>query len=403
MADYEYLNESGVIVPDTGDILADVQAEFQTAFGADLVLDPETPQGLLITAETLARASVARNNAALANQINPNIAGGVFLQAICALTGLDVPTATFSVIEDVLLTGQPTTVVPAGSQARTAANDIFMTISDVTLVDNGAGLGVALADFQAVVAGPVPAVIDALAFIMPGGVLGWETVLNHLNAAVLGTDAPSDAAIRTLRANTLALQGIGLPEAMISILNDTPGVRSLAFRENVTDATLVIDGISLVEHSVWVCVQGGTDADVALALLTGKSLGANWNGATTVNVVEASSGQTYPVKFQRPTETPVFVRVTIRPVTSLADAQASVKAAVVAYANGELSDEAGFTVGTDVSPFELAAAVNSQIPGVFVSKVEVSLDGTTWQTTELAIALDHVATTTSSAVTVVIL
>lgn len=402
MADYEFLDETGVVVADTADIQAGVEAEYQTAFGADLVLDPETPQGILITAETLARAAVVRNNAALANQINPNIAGGVFLQAICALTGLDVPVATFSVIEDVRLTGQPTTVVPAGSQARTAANDIFMTITEVTLVDDGAGLGVALADFQAVVAGPVPAAANALQFIVEGGVLGWETVDNDLNAAILGTDAPSDEAIRALRANTLALQGISLPDAITSILYDTPGVRSLSFRENVTNGTLVIDGVTLVAHSIWACVQGGTDDDVALALLTGKSMGANWNGAVTVNVTDAATGQVYPVEFDRPDEVPVFIKVTIRPLTSLADAQASVKAAVLAYANGEVDNETGFTVGTDVSPFELAAAVNSQIPGVFVSKVEVSLDGVAWQTTELAIALDEVATTTSSSITVVV-
>src|ERR1700748_1520530 len=85
---YNYISTTGTIVPDTSDILSDVQTTYQDVFGTDIVLTPDTPQGLLITAEALAEAAVAANNAQLANQINPNIAGGVFLDAILALTGM---------------------------------------------------------------------------------------------------------------------------------------------------------------------------------------------------------------------------------------------------------------------------------------------------------------------------
>src|ERR1700748_2899361 len=88
MALYNFIIESGVIVPDTSELLSEVQQEYKDVFGEDLNVNPETPQGILINAEALSRGSVADNNAALANQINPNIAGGVFLDAICALTGL---------------------------------------------------------------------------------------------------------------------------------------------------------------------------------------------------------------------------------------------------------------------------------------------------------------------------
>lgn len=395
MADYQYIDATGVIVPDTAVIQSEVEAEYQAAFGTDLSVEPETPQGILITAEVLARSEVVENNAALANQINPNIAGGVFLKALCRLTGLQPPEATYSTIAGVTLTGVSGTIIPVGSQAKTAAGDLFESVSQVELVS-----GTATVDFQAVVPGPVPCAIAALDSIVTD-VLGWENVTNAA-AAVPGTEELSDVALRALRNATLALQGIGLNEAIISILMDTPGVRSVAYRENIADTTEVIDGITLVEHSIWACVQGGTDDDVALALLTGKSMGANWNGAEVVDVVDAISGQTYEVKFDRPTEIPVFVKVTIRSLGTLIDPQASVRAAVLAYANGDLDNETGFTVGTDVSPFEIAAAVNSQIPGIFVSKVEVSLDGIAWQTTELAIALDEVATTEAGSITVVV-
>ena len=88
MADdnYEYINPTGLIVPETSTLLLEVQNSFKDVFGSDLVVTPDTPQGVLITLLTLVRAAVVNNNAALANQINPNKAGGVFLDAILGLS-----------------------------------------------------------------------------------------------------------------------------------------------------------------------------------------------------------------------------------------------------------------------------------------------------------------------------
>ena len=45
---YEYITGQGVIVPDTSEVLAEVQEEFKTIFGQDLDVTPTTPQGRLI-------------------------------------------------------------------------------------------------------------------------------------------------------------------------------------------------------------------------------------------------------------------------------------------------------------------------------------------------------------------
>ena len=81
MADYIYIVQSGVILPDTAVVLGQVQAEYKLVFSANLNVAPTTPQGMLINLETLGRVAVLANNAQLANQINPNEAGGVFLDA----------------------------------------------------------------------------------------------------------------------------------------------------------------------------------------------------------------------------------------------------------------------------------------------------------------------------------
>lgn len=87
MAEYNYITSSGVIIPDTAEQRTAVENEFKAVFGQDLDISPETPQGVLITMETENRDAIVRNNAELANQINPDLAGGVFLDAIWALMG----------------------------------------------------------------------------------------------------------------------------------------------------------------------------------------------------------------------------------------------------------------------------------------------------------------------------
>lgn len=396
---YNYIADTGVITADVSDFQTQVQTEFQVAFGADIALTADTPQGKLITSETTARSRVAQMMAMLANMINPNQAGGVFLDAICAFLGLEREAATFTVVPNVAIAGTPNVVMAAGSmQAIGETSGLFFVN---TLAIQFAADGTAVSDFQCQTAGPVECPINDLSIATQ--VLGWETI-NNASAGVPGLLVQSDVSLRAERNNTLAKQGISTVEAQISDLVDIPGVRSVTYRENITNATAVIDGISLIAHSVWACVDGGADADIGLSLLTNKTDGAAWNGATTVNVVEPSSGQTYAVKFDRPTVLPVLVRVTMRQGSSTANLTTAVPQAVEDYSNGLVSGDPGFVNGAQVSPFDISGGISAQLPGTFVSKVEVAFAGGSpvYQTTELAIALNQRASVTLSAVQVII-
>lgn len=359
---FNYIDSTGVIVPDTASILTEVQTEYQDVFGSDLIVTPDTPQGVLITAEALSRASVAQNNAALANQINPNIAGGVFLDAIMALTGMQRTAQTQTFVQNVALTGVGGTVIPQGSQAQTDAGDIFQTLSDVTLASDGTGT----VNFSSQSYGPIPCAIGALTKIV-SAILGWETVTNVI-AGVLGTTTQSDQQARALRQNTLSFQGVALPEAIISALYAVPGVTSLFFQENTSWQTVTINGISMTPKSIYACIAGGTDTDVAAALLENKSSGCAWNGGTTVNVTEPSSGQTYAVQFDRPTQVGILINVTTPNgnVTNIIQA-------ILNYVSGGVSGLNGFTVGADASPFEIAGAIMAQYPAYFITSVQISL------------------------------
>lgn len=393
MADFQYLNSQGVIVPDTAAIRADVEAEWRAAFGADLVTTPETPQGVIITLQTEQRDAVARNNAALANQINPDIAGGVFLDALLSFTGGNRRAATRSTIAGVVFSGVPGTTIPAGSQAIVSGSgEVFTTDNPLVI---GAG-GSVTGSMTAINAGAIQVPVNGLDTVA-SAVLGWETVANPASA-VPGAPEQSDVAARALRRQTLALQTVSTVEAIVSRVMAIPEVRSMSFRENTAATTQTIDGISMVAHSIYACVQGGSDADVARALYDTKTVGAAYNGAVTVNVTDTFSGQITPVKFDRPTEIPILVRVTVR--STPLDVQTLVRDAIMDYVNGDLEGGMGLTVGANVYPFEFSGACNQIEPSIVVTNVELSTDGTTWSSAPLTVALDEVATLQRSSITV---
>lgn len=391
---YNYVTNEGIIVPDTATTRTEVEAEWLTALGADLPLDPATPQGVLITMETEARDATARVNAEVANQINPDISGGVWLDALWALMGGSRYPAESSVLNGVLLSGVPGTTIPATALASVESTGELFRIAAATSLDAS---GNATASFIAVDPGPIAVAAHALN-VVASGVLGWETVDNP-NPAIIGRPVESDVSGRRRRRRTLALQGGSIPEAIQSAVYALDGVRSLSFYENITDAPITFEGVTLVEHSVYLCVDGGSDDDVAMALLENKTLGANWNGANHP-VTEPISGRIYPVKFDRPTEITLYVRVTVKrgslPVATI------VPDVLMQYADGELEGDSGLDVGKDVSPFELAAAINQVYPTIYVQLVETSINGLSWLATTRTILINEVARLAANRVSVVI-
>ena len=149
-----------------------------------------------------------------------------------------MPQQTQTLVTNVTLSGVAATVIPAGSQAQTAAGDLFQSLATVTLSSGGT----ATVNFSSVAYGPIPCASTALNQVV-SSVLGWETVTNNgsgspASVTTLGTTTQSDQAARALRQNTLAFQGVALPIAITSALYAVQGVSSLSFLENYYSAPM---------------------------------------------------------------------------------------------------------------------------------------------------------------------
>lgn len=393
MADYNYIEESGLIIPDTSETLSNVEGEFREVFGEDLDVDPSTPQGTLIARIVEIRDAIARNNAEMANQINPDYANGVFLDAIFSLSGGERKAAVKTIVNGVVLTGQPGTMVTQGAMASTVNGDMFELNRERLIESDGTAIG----DFVAVEYGPVEVEAGQLNNIETS-ILGWTGINNPLSG-VTGRLVESNASTRRRRRNSLALQGVSTNEAIISRLYDIDTVRSLSYLENYESVDQVIEGISMRAHSIWVCVEGGSDEEVAQALYDTKTIGAGYNGSIEVDIRDPRTPIFHTVKFDRPTDIEVLIRVTVAP--SSLDVQQLVPDLVMNYVNQEIEGDVSFVVGSNVSPWEISGAINQQRPDIRVRKVELSVVGSgAWSTDELQIAINEIARTQRSSITV---
>ena len=374
---YNYETQSGIIVPDTAQTLTNVQEEFKKLFGSDLDLTASTPQGVLITALTLERQETAFLCAWIANQFNPTLNSGTYKDAICALTGIERQQATYTTI---YATIDGTGTVNAGAQAQTTAGYIFILTNTVTLPTT-------TALFQAQNAGDIPCEVNTLTTLLSN--YPNVTSINNPNAATIGKNAQTDAELEALRLKTLSHYAVGTLDSIASALALVDGVQSLKGQENTSDTITIINNISMLPHSIYFCVNGGQDSDVARAIYNHKSAGSAYNGNVSVPIL-STAGQTIDVLFDRPTAITIFIQIIVK-LTAGASQQNIINSIVSKYVP---------SVGENISAFEISGVV-LQETGVYVKECLIST-ASTFSSNPIAINVNEIGFIAESTITVIL-
>lgn len=388
---YNFLSDRGIIAVDTADNQEAVFALFREVFGENIDLSPETIQGAIAAMFIEQRDNVMRANVELANQINPDFAQGIFLDGLMRFLGGSRNPSTHTIIHNVEMRGVEGTLIPKGSIAVSGDNEFALT-SNKIIDDNGVAYG----DFKALEAGAIVVGSHDLDTVA-SSVLGWETVDNE-NAGVVGRNREVDSSLRLRRERTLGLQGVGEVENIVSALFDIPEVHSLSFRENRTENPVVIDGITIKPHGLYTCIYGGVDSDIALAYNKKKNIGATTSGSVSATIIDPITGADYTINFDRPNVLNLFVRVSVK--ESNLNVQTVIPDIVKRWSDGLIESDAGLVVGRDVSPFEIASAINYEQPTIYVVGVEISTDGINYSQSTMSIKVNEIAQLGASSVAV---
>lgn len=357
----KYITNNGVLRPDTTEIIKEVTEEYKSILGLDNELDESSTEGRLIDAEITARINTIEACAFVANQLNPDIAQGIFLDAICSLTGVYRQTATKS-IAVCTLKGVNGTLIPIGSIVSDKVNQ-WQSIEQ-GIIDNKE----VKITFECLKEGAITAQageIDSIITVIDG----WDSVTNE-NNAIIGRDSQTDNELKSSRIRKIGSNGASNSCAIISQVSKVTGVIGVSYRENVANEKKTIDFVDMEPHSTYICVDGGSDNAIAEAYQV-KKAGSTTVGKVTVKYKDEYSGQTIDIKFDRPTLKPIKTQVTVLKESTTSSMQA-IKQVIIDYTLSDDNAVNGFKLGNQTTIFEITEALVNGIKGIKVTSCKLA-------------------------------
>lgn len=374
--------KTGFSVQEPQEVREEIAQSWINAFKSDDTPDintaPETPQGQIIDAETLAITQKDAELAFLANMFNPKTARGIWQDALAEIYFIKRKKAVNSRCYCVL-TGLNGTLIEKGSKIQSSADGTYWDLlEDVTINDNSS----VTALFECETEGAVIASPNTLTKIITT-VAGWDTV-NNIQSAIVGSLEESQQAFEKRRYDSVALNSVGTTASVFSRVNQIDDVVGCYVVDNKTNVNKIIDDYLLKPHSIYVAVIGGSNQDIAEAIYRSLSAGCDYNGNTQVTVVDPHTHAKEKVTFMRPTPQNVYIKVNVFDKDLPDDYENLIKNAVITnfYGQDEQIEIAGEAVtraimGQDIyaSRF-LPSILNKNISSLL--SVQISLDNLTF-------------------------
>lgn len=389
---YDYITGTGVIVPDTSTVLADVQQEWKDVFGEFLSVEPETPQGRIIEMIARQRVFTVQMAAALANVLNINKAYGFVLDDLGSLFQLSRKSATYTTTQ-ITMSGVADTVVPIGTELMSDEGYKFVNDYEYVIGSNGSVTGV----FRAVESGSVPAQYGTITTIVTS-VPGLESVVNNASAS-MGAEQESDQEFRNRIKASLNINSMSVLSAIKSAVADVGGVNQVIAYENTTATDSVLNTVfKIPAHGVGIIVDyTETDPEsqpvayaIAEAIYKKKTLGSGYIDKETaegeqylvpISYTDENDGQEHEVVFAKPIPTSVKVSISVNKKDYAGDdLEGDIKAAIANFLSGDNPEVDRVEIGGTLSPFEIASAISSEIPDIFINAVTIGKVGSSEST-----------------------
>ena len=319
--------DDGLSIQTYQEIYDELVIAYTAIYGADVNFDADSPDGQRVGIEAKARLDMQVFALDLYNQLDPDFATGEMLNTIIKWAGLTLGAPSLSQVDVTITTDRALslpidyTVEDDLGQAwvTTAITPLLLGANTVTLV---AELFGAVAADAATVTSPVTIVI------------GVVSVTNPL-AATVGSDEETEPELRIRRNKSLQNPATSTLGGLFAALGDLAGVTDLATYEN--DTSIYDSTLALNPNSIWCVVEGGVAADIIEIIAKNKTGGTGIKGGVLGTFEETlfkPDGTPYTIAhdmaFDRPTEVPMYLTLTVEGIDGAAVNTAAIKAALVA-------------------------------------------------------------------------
>ena len=384
--------QKGILLVDTLAIRENEKENLKSIFGSDLTFEDGSLSSALLDLLTKKETECQEAIAFTLNQFNPTFASGFGADFIASFTETKRRLATASRVY-ATLSGVTGTVVSAGSRAKDTNNNIWILQSDVTIPNYGLFVCETLVAVF-LESGELDTIVD--------DVLGWETVLNSGGAEV-GRNEEGDIDLNNRRYVEINKHSLGTIDSIKAGLYGVKNVKSLKLLENKTKLQIVKDNVTLEPNSIYVCIDGGLDEDIAKVLRHNKDLGCAYNnGASgepkdiTITFIDSFGDVVdYDVKFDRPDNVIIKIKVDVEIKGGQLSPIDAIRDDIMDYALNN------FKVGSNVSPYEIISNI-AKSDNYFVSSCEICLnDGlNNWQKETLVLEVWELALTSKNLIEV---
>jgi uncharacterized phage protein gp47/JayE len=324
ISDLVYIDSTGYHYADYPTFLAYVQNEYRGIYGADIYLEPDSQDGQFLAIMARGFYDAAALGGSVYGSFSPASAQGVGLSRVVKINGISRKIPTKSTV-DVTIVGTATTEI-AGGVVIDTLNQKWDLPSSVIIPGGGEITVTATAQVE----GNLSAAINTVTGIFTP-TQGWQTVTNP-TIAVPGQAVETDAELRARQVVSVALPALTVLDATVGALYNLTGVTEVRPYENDTGSA---DSNGVPAHSVEMIVSGGTISEIAQTIAFKKTPGTGTAGDIST-VVYDSRGVPATIKFSRPTDVPIKVRITLAAKVGWVSAtyEPLIAAAVKAVADG---------------------------------------------------------------------
>lgn len=299
------LSNEGYQITPSATAIAEAQAILINTYGANVNLEPSSPNGLLVQNIAIAITQREADQAETIGSFNPNIASGLQLDAICAnLDIIRIPAKNSTAT--CIFTGLTGVTITAGSQVANTTGDIFIVDTNLTIGLSGTITGTVTAQ----TAGIIPVTANTITTIITA-INGWDTV-NNPTAGNVGTVLQSDAELRNTRIDQLAFASAG---SIPSIIAGVSGLNPISFNviSNNTNSQIVKDGLAINPHSIMLVLDGGgSDLEITTMLFNRLSGGGGMSGNKSFTIPIPNSPEVFTAKWQVAVQQTLGLNITLK-------------------------------------------------------------------------------------------
>lgn len=353
------IDSTGISGPAYSDILASLQASFQSIYGSDIYIEPDSQDGQWLA--TLAQMIYDGNQADITvfNGYSPTYAQGAALSSQVKINGLRRDSSSNS-----------TAVVNVGGQVGATISNGVVQDSNKNLWDLPATVVIPISGTIAVTAtaqqpGAITAIAGAISEIY-NPQPGWQTVSNP-SAATPGEPVETDPALRKRQAASTSLPAQTPLQAIIANVAETQGIGRNKIYENWSNTT---DANGLPPHSISVVAEGGDITAIAQVIEAKKSPGTDTYGTTSVTVLDPA-GVPITIDFFELAEISILAQITITPLTGYVSTTGNLIVAAVAQYLSEFAIGQDSLLGKLFGPANLSGDAATSSSGLTQAQLDV--------------------------------